>query len=66
MIRSITLVLCQFVCFWGSAQTITGNLSQLAKQEIKLEGFDNSPSLSNGDSWKNSDKKEYDLATPCQ
>jgi len=39
MIKSIAFVLCQFVCLLGYAQTISGNLSQLIKQEIKLEGF---------------------------
>lgn len=39
MIKSITLVFCQFICFCGYAQTLSGNFSQLTKQEIKLEGF---------------------------
>jgi thiol-disulfide isomerase/thioredoxin len=39
MIKSITFVLCQFICFWSYAQTIAGNLSLLVNQEIRLEGF---------------------------
>ena len=39
MTKSIAFVLCQFVCFWSYAQTITGNLSVLVNQEIRLEGF---------------------------
>jgi len=39
MNKSITFVLCQFVCFWTYSQTITGNLSLLVNQEIRLEGF---------------------------
>jgi len=39
MIRSITFVFCLLFCFGTYSQTITGKLSQLAKQEIKLEGF---------------------------
>lgn len=39
MIKSFTFILLQLFCFWGFAQTINGNLSQLSNQEIKLEGF---------------------------
>jgi hypothetical protein len=39
MTKSIVFVLCQFVCFWCYSQTITGNLSVLVNQEIRLEGF---------------------------
>jgi thiol-disulfide isomerase/thioredoxin len=39
MIKSITFSFCSLFCFYSYAQTITGNLSQLAKKEVKLEGF---------------------------
>ena len=37
--KLVVLILVLFVYVGLSAQTITGNLSQMAKQEIKLEGF---------------------------
>ena len=37
--KLVVLILVLFVYVGLSAQTITGNLSQMAKQEIRLEGF---------------------------
>ena len=37
--KLVFLILVLFVYAGLSAQTITGNLSQMAKQEIRLEGF---------------------------
>jgi thiol-disulfide isomerase/thioredoxin len=39
MKRGITIVVLLFLCGQLTAQTITGNLSQLVNQEVKLEGF---------------------------